>query len=283
MRNLRSYPENRERDSSKRSAIRTITHCVSCLVFSETRTNPRLKMMLPCALCWPQSSENWVKFSSLNLGICCLPYLVKISGCYHVLRLLNNLPSQLPNPRILTPDPLAHHPAPILSSEFPNQNYLGSSFIFGKLQNIICVRNKNLFWLTNKWPRNPQNSFPVIAWLQDWLITVFSRNFEARGVTQSLITNTTSKEKSISFKSLKPPLKASQSWSGLKYMQACTKYWACLLGTGGCIPLHNNTGPRRCSIGLMASFLLVFDKREVITGHPVSQATVIRHPLCCYK
>ena len=164
-------------------------------------------MMLLRALCWPQSSENWVKFSSANLGICCLPYLVKISGCYHVLRLLNNLPSQT-----LTPDPLAHHPASILSSEFPNQNYLGSSFIFGKLQNIICVRNKNLFWLTNKWPRNPQHSFPVTAWLQDWLITVFSRNFEARGVTQSLITNTTSREKSISCQSLKPTLKAVLAW-----------------------------------------------------------------------
>ena len=97
-----------------------------------------------------------LKFSSLNLGICCLPYLVKITGCYHVLSLLNNLPARLPNP------------APILSSEFPNQNYLDSSFIFGKLPNIICVRNKNLFWLTNKWPRNPQNSFPVIAWLLEY-------------------------------------------------------------------------------------------------------------------
>ena len=124
----------------------------------------------PCALCWPPTGENWVKFSSLNLGICCLPYLVKISGCYHVLRLLNNLPFARAGPKPSEPRtrPIRHHPAPILSSEFLNQNYLGSSFIFGKLPNIICVRNKNLFWLTNKWPRNPQNSFPLIAWLQGY-------------------------------------------------------------------------------------------------------------------
>ena len=123
--------------------------------------------------------------------------------------------------------------------------------------------------------QEPTTQFPshcVAA--RDWLITVYSRNLEARGVTQSLITNTVSREKSISFQSLKPTLKASQS--RFKYMQACTKY--CLLRTGGCIPLHNNTGSRRCSIGLMASFLLVFDKREVITGQPVSRQRLYAIP-----
>lgn len=94
------------RDSSKRSAIRTIVHCVSSLV----RPQPEMEDDAPCALCWPPTSENWVKFSSLNLGICCLPYLVKISGCYHVLRLLNNLPFSRvlgPNPLSLAPDPFA--------------------------------------------------------------------------------------------------------------------------------------------------------------------------------
>ena len=51
------------------------------------------------------------------------------------------------------------------------------------------------------------------------------------------------------------------------------------LFTGGCIPLHNNAGQGgSAQWGLMASFLLVFDKREVITGSSV-QATVLRHPL----
>ena len=118
--------------------------------------------------------------------------------------------------------------------------------------------------------QEPTKQFPSHCVAAGLTYNCLLEKFWGQGVTQSLITNTTSKEKSISFKSLKPPLKASQSWSGLKYMQACTKYWACLLGTGGCIPLHNNTGPRRCSIGLMASFLLVFDKREVITGQAVS-------------
>ena len=42
------------------------------------------------------------------------------------------------------------HPAPILSSEFLNQNYLGSSFIFGKLPNIICVRETKICFGSDK-------------------------------------------------------------------------------------------------------------------------------------
>ena len=60
-------------------------------------------------------------------------------------------------------------------------------------------------------------------------------------------------------------------------MQACTKYWVCLLGTKGAF-LYITMLEQGSAQWLVASFLLVFDKREVITGQQSVQATVLRHP-----
>ena len=121
----------------------------------------------------PSPSENIVKsYRWTSPAICCLPYLVKLQPVVIIFWVLNNYHSNyhLSNPPAAVPLNIHYiHQVSYCLPEFLNQNYLGSSLIFGKLPNNICMlRNTICYsWQINSWDSHKTVYFLVKS--SQWL------------------------------------------------------------------------------------------------------------------